>query len=124
MNSSLFAPKSSQLTWYPCNLNIITPDILLLTECKGIKEFVVGLEIKFHDVRHRRLKQVWLSYACFFTHLHTLVDIEKVKFVKDLRNNEDVIRCGYHDPSLYGIVMGYKDSEGEIDTNELMNRSS
>ena len=43
------------------------------------------------------------------------IDIEKVKFVKDMRNNEDVIRCGYHDPSLYGIVMGYKDSEGELD---------
>lgn len=39
------------------------------------------------------------------------VDLQKIRFVKDMSNADEGIKCGGYEPSLYGVVTGYKYSE-------------
>lgn len=41
------------------------------------------------------------------------IDLHKIKFVADMREDEYPIRCSYDEPTLYGIVTAYQNTENE-----------
>ena len=41
------------------------------------------------------------------------IDLHKIKFVADMREDEYPIRCSYDEPTLYGIVTAYQNTEEE-----------
>ena len=41
------------------------------------------------------------------------IDLHKIKFVTDMRYDEYPIRCSYDEPTLYGIVTGYQNTEDD-----------
>lgn len=42
------------------------------------------------------------------------VDLQNLRFVKDMSNAEKGVECSFYDPSLYGIVTGYKYDKDNI----------